>query len=357
MRPIAFALFVSACGLFPDLGGLSSSDAGEKIPDAKTDAVILPTDSGSDVVLAPDADAATTTYFRTITIKNNASQGLPKGYTIGVAFPDSQLQAAITAGKMRSDMNDLRARGTAGERDRLVDAPPLARVVWFSLASPISANATDTTYEITYGVPNAPSPPRDGSNVFNFYDDFSGTAIDPQWMTQGTVNVGNGVLTLPHGGLGALTTLSQAPTSTAEWSANITDPNSNPDQNTGFYYWFGFQHTGDFEPSDPWVIWIARAAGSVGGEDKADGCLNDCTGSTTAQNTGFRNYAIERQAAQTIFSIDLAPNYTTPATNDQALSLMIRNYLQTGDLVVDWFRSRARIYPEPTVTLGAEEQQ
>ncbi|HEY2365760.1 MAG TPA: DUF2341 domain-containing protein [Polyangiaceae bacterium] len=357
MRSIAFALLVSACGLFPDLGGLSSSDAGEN-PDVKNDALVLPTDGGSDVVTAPDADPdAMVTYARTITIKNNASQSLPKGYTIGVAFSESALQAAITAGKMRSDMNDLRVRGTSGQRDRLVDAPPLSRVVWFSLASPISANATDTTYEITYGVPNAASPPSDGSNVFDFYDDFSGTTIDSQWMTQGTANVGSGVLTLPHGGLGALTTVSQAPTSTAEWRAQITDPTSNPDPNTGFYYWFGFQHTGDFDADQPWIIWIARAASSVGAEDAADGCTSVCGNTPLSQSNQFRYYAIERQPTQTIFSIDLAPSYTTAATNDQAQSLMIRSYLQTSDLVVDWFRSRVRIYPEPTVTLGPEQQQ
>jgi len=357
VRLIAFALFVSACGLFPDLGDLSSSDGGP-IPDAKEDKLVLPTDGGGgdDVVSAPDVDAKVVTYFRTITIKTNAA--LPKGYTIGVAFSETELQAAISAGKMRSDMNDLRVKGTAGERDRLVDAPPLARVVWFSLASPISANATDTTYEITYGVPNAGAPPADGTNVFNFYDDFSGTSVNPQWMTQGTVNVSGGVLTLPHGGLGALTALSQLPTSTAEWRAQITDPNSNPDGNTGFYYWIGYQHTGDFNASEPWSVWIARSANLVGAEQESDGCPNDCANTPQAQTNKFRYYAIERQAAQTIFSIDLAPVFTTTsAINDEALSPMIRNYLVTGDVVVDWYRSRSRIYPEPTITLGPEEQQ
>ena len=84
LRGLSLLLFVSACGLFPDLGGLSS-DAGE-ISDVKSDKVVLPTDGGGDVVSVPDADAATVTYFRTITIKNNASQALPKNYTIGVAF-------------------------------------------------------------------------------------------------------------------------------------------------------------------------------------------------------------------------------------------------------------------------------
>ena len=352
MRLVAFALVVSGCGLFPDLGGLSS-DGGTA--DASTDGA--PSDAARDVAAAADGDAHVTTYLRTITIQNVASQALPKGYTIGVAFPDAEIQSAITAGKMRADMNDLRVRGTAGERDRLVDAPPLARVVWFSLASPISANSTDTTYAITYGDPNASAPPAAGSNVFSFYDDFSGTTVDPQWMTQGTMSVANGVLTLPHGGSGALTTISQFPTSTAEWRAQITDPASNPDPQSGYYYWFGFQHTGDFVADNPWIVWIARTASHVGGEDYADGCTSICSNSPGTQSSSFRYYSIERQPTQTLFWIDLGQAYVTPATNDQALSLMIRNFLVTGDVVVDWFRSRARIYPEPTVTLGAEQAQ
>ncbi len=343
------SLMVTSCGLFPSLDALTSSDAGSG-PDAKI------VDSGggeaSDVVVLPDA--GNPTYIRAITIHNNASGPLPQGYTIGVAFPESELQAASTQGKMRSDLNDLRLGGTTGERDRLVDVPPLARVVWFSLASPIAANATDTTYAITYGVPNAPAPPENGANVFAFYDDFSSALDTSRWMTQGTVNVSGGMVSLPHGGEGALTTLSQPPLSTCEFRAQVTDPSSAAD-GTGFYYWFGFQHTGDFVASDPWVLWIARSPSSVGAEDKANGCTNGCNDTPQGQTNALRVYGIERQAALTNFSIDGAPAWSTPATNDQALSLMIRNFLVTGDVVVDWIRSRPRIYPEPTVTLGAEQ--
>lgn len=341
-------LLVTGCGLFPSLDGLTSDAGGA--PDAKI------ADSGggeaSDVAILPDA--GNPTYIRSITIKNNASGPLPQGYTIGVAFAETELQAAITQGKLRSDLNDLRLGQTSGERDRIVDVPPLARVVWFSLATPIAANATDTSYVITYGVPNAPAPPENGANVFAFYDDFSGALDTSRWMTQGTVNVSGGMLILPHGGQGALTTLSQLPLSTCELSAQVTDPSSAAD-NTGFYYWFGFQHTGDFVASDPWVLWIARAPGTVGAEDKADGCPSGCGNTPQTQTNALRVYGIERQAALTNFSIDGALAWSTPATNDQALSLMIRNFLVTGDVVVDWIRSRPRIYPEPTVTLGPEQ--
>jgi len=351
------AAALSACALFPSVGDLGGSDA-----DADADAATAP-DVTNDVTVLPDAvdeiDApAQTLYARTITIANG-SNTLPKGYTIGVSFAESELQAAISAGKMRSDLADLRVSGSSGERDRLVDAPPLARVVWFSLAAPIAAGATDTSYEITYGDPNASSPPADGTKVFDFFDDFPGSSVDgSKWMTQGTVNVGGGFMTMPQGGLGAMTTLSLPPTSTVELRAKIADPTSDPDGNTGFYYWFGFQHTGDFVADDPWVVWIARDKGSVGAEQESDGCPSDCASATQSQTTSFRYYGIERQPAQTIFSVDGAESYTTTAAiNDQALSLMIRNYLVTSDLVVDWIRAHARVYPEPAVTLGPEHVQ
>src|SRR5438093_319827 len=82
--------------------------------------------------------------------------------------------------------------------------------------------------------------------------------------------VGGGFATFPKGGLGALTAIARPPTSTAEWRAQITDPSSAPDTSSGFYYWFGYQHTGDFVASDPWVVWIARSPNQIGAEYYAD---------------------------------------------------------------------------------------
>ncbi len=350
------ASIVSGCSLLTNLDNLTGGGGVDAGADAPVDA--QSTDTGpSDVVQSPDvADAGKPMYFRTITIQNNASTPLPAAYTIGVPFPDTELQAAISAGKIQASLNDLRVAGPSGERDRLVDNPPLARVVWFSIVAPIAANATDTSYSITYGIPSAPPAPQNGAAVFNFFDDFGGSAPDPHWSTQGTVQVGSGLLTLPAGGLGALTTLSQLPQTTAEWRAQITDPTSNPDNNTGFYYWFGFQRTGDFVALDPWALWIARAKNTVGAEDKADGCLNTCMSTPIAQDTAFHVYGVERQPTASVFSIDGAQSYTaTTAVNDQAMSLMIRNWLVSSALIVDWMRSRTRIYPEPTVTLGSEQ--
>jgi len=34
---------------------------------------------------------------------------------------------------------------------------------------------------------------------------------------------------------------------------------------------------------------------------------------------------------------------------------MIRNYMATSDVSVDYIRARARVTPEPTITIGTEE--
>lgn len=295
---------------------------------------------------APDAPAGG--YFRTITIHNIATADLPSGYTVGVPFDP-------TSGHVPSNLRGVHVMGSAGERDRIIDSPPLASMIWFSLAAPIAAGATDTSYEVTYGVPGSASALQNGSSVFDFYDDFTSTTLASHWLSQGGISLGSGQVTLLHGMDGALTTTALVSQSTMEALVEITDPMSQPEAMSGFYYWLGFQHTGDFVASSPWIVWIARSAGTVGAEDNADGCPSNCASGTTPQNGAFHVYGIERQPTETVFSMDGAVYYQTPATNDQALSLMLRNYLVTGDMVITWVRAHARVYPEPTVTLGPEQ--
>lgn len=350
---VACVLATAGCGLFPSLDGLTGSADADPI-DAQNDV--------GDAFAKPDGDAAIDVppapghYKRVITIVNNASTALPAYYTIGVPFPAGDLGLAVGSGKMRSDYNDLRVVGAAGERDRMLDSSPLPSVVWFSIASPIAAGATDTSYAITYGDPNAGPAPTNGAAIFAFYDDFSGSAVDTNiWMTQGGTSVAGGLLTLPQGQMGALTTTAQDSHSTVEMRVKITDPTSPPDNNSGFYYWYGFQHTGDFTADAPWVLWIARSESIVGGEDQGGSCSANCTTPTWPQDKLFHIYGVERAPTLTNFDLDGVTKATSTTTNDGALSLMIRSYLPSSDVVVDWVRAHPVIYPVPTVTLGQEQ--
>ena len=335
---VAASFLLSACALFPDLGGLSSGDA--SAPDASSD--------------------APTTYARAVTITNNATVPLPTGYTIGVPFPDAQMQAAISAGKMRSDFADVSVVAPSGDRDRVIDDPPLARVVWFSLAAPIAAGATDTSYAVTYGDPNATTPKDDASNVFDFYDDFSESALDSRWLIANAIAPSNGTITLRSNESDAMTTMTPLdPQTTLELRAQVTNPSSGDGGGSSDYtYWLGFQRTGDLDADVPWVLWLSDDIGTIGANEDADGCSNGCTGSNVTQTNAFRIYGIERAPNASLFSLDGALTATLDqAVNDQPLSIMMRSYLVASDVVIDWVRAHTQIYPQPTVVLGAESAQ
>jgi hypothetical protein len=68
----------------------------------------------------------------------------------------------------------------------------------------------------------------------------------------------------------------------------------------------------------------------------------------------LRVYRIDRATSQTIFISDDGTTFAGEGTNgDEAI--MIRNYLATSDLIVDWARARPIVDPEPKAVVSAEE--
>jgi hypothetical protein len=153
--------------------------------------------------------------------------------------------------------------------------------------------------------------------------------------------------------------------SSLEMMVAISDPNSDPTtQPEGtFYYWFGFQHSGDFTASDPWSVWIARGKGQLHGEQKSpNGCdmnsipaVPECDGPYINQDTAMHFYTIERDTNVTRFYRDGLLSYGTATVTNTDLSPMFRNFAAASQLTVDFVRARARVSPDPTVTVGAEE--
>lgn len=302
-------------------------------------------------------------YRRRISIQNTSATALPVGFTIRIPL-GATLQALIDEGKLRSDLADLRVIGdTLGERDRIVDPPdgPAAAAVWFSLAEPLAAGATTTDYALYYGAPTAAGPPSSGPAVFPVYDDFT-NGIAPLWSKNAAPMTSAGQLVLRANQTDAIVTdaaTDNVPVvSAVDLVATVMNPASDPTpQPEGtFYYWFGYQRTGDFTASDPWIVWIARAKNEVRGEQKSPvGCEMECAGGATGQNTATHHYAIERDPAATRFYRDGALAFTTAVTNSADYAVIVRNYMATSDLRVDWIRARARVSPDPTVSLGAEQ--
>ncbi|HSD86562.1 MAG TPA: DUF2341 domain-containing protein [Kofleriaceae bacterium] len=311
----------------------------------------------------PDSSVATFLYRRRLTIKNNATTLMPTGFTIRVPL-GTTLATLVGAGKVRADYSDLRVIGTlGGERDRIVDpvggVAPVA--LSFSLGTSIAAGTASTDYAIYYGNPNAGTPPTNGSAVFQLFDDFT-SGIQTFWLQNDAPTTAGGSLVLRANHTDALTTNAAAdnvPTvSAVELIATIADPNSNPTvQPAGtFYYWFGYQHLGDFTASDPWIIWIARGKGQLHGELKSPvGCETGCDGPYINQDTAAHYYTVERDGDATRFYRDGTLSYTQAVTNTTDYSLMVRNFMATSDVTIDYVRARARVTPEPTITIGAEE--
>jgi hypothetical protein len=300
-------------------------------------------------------------YRRRIGITNTSATALAAGFTVRV--PLASLAALVTAGKVKSDFSDLRVIGdVAGERDRIIDPPngPAAAAISFSITSAIEAGATSNDYALYYGVPAAGAAPADGTAVFPVYDDFA-VGLSPIWATSDGPSTANGKLVLRANHTDSVTTNSLTDklpiVSAIEMSVTITDPTSAPTVQPGgtFYYWFGYQHS-DFAPVVPWVIWIARGASEVRGEQESPvGCEAGCLGPQVVQDAATHVYAIERDPTATRFYRDGALSFTTPVTNTEDYSVMARNFMAASDVQFDWIRARARVTPDPTVDVGAED--
>lgn len=310
----------------------------------------------------PDVAVPRAEYRRRLTITNAASTTLPAGFAIRVSLDLADL---VAAGKLRADMSDLRviARGQIGERHRIVDAPggPAPVAITFALAEALGPGDNTTDYAVHYGGESTTPPLADGTNVFAVYDDFT-TAISSDWATSGAPTLTNGQLVLRAGNTDAIRTTASSDgvpiVSEFEIVASVDDPNSEPTVQTEgtFWYWFGYQRTSDFTPTDPWCVWIARAKNAISGEQKSPvGCEAGCSGTADAQDTTAHYFAIQRDTGQTRFYRNDALSSMITVTNSTDYALMIRNYMATSDLRVDWVRARARVSPAPTVTPGVEE--
>jgi hypothetical protein len=316
-----------------------------------------PVDAPVDTI---DADLSLYRYRQRITITTGAA--LPAGFTIRV--PLASLATLVAEGKVKADFSDLRVigDGTLGERDRIIDPPgglaPVA--VNFSLMLAVPAG-TSMDYALYYGSSSPGVAPANGSAVFPVYDDFT-SGIASFWIQNDGPITSGGKLVLRAGHADALTTNAASDklpiVSAVELVANVIDPTSaSTVQATGsFWYWFGYQRTGDFTETDPWIIWIARGKSTIHGEQKSPvGCEAECDGPQVAQDTASHYYVIERDPSATRFYLDNNLSYTDSDSNTADYSVMVRNFMATSDLDFDWVRARPRTSPDPTITLGAEE--
>ena len=103
-------------------------------------------------------------------------------------------------------------------------------------------------------------------------------------------------------------------------------------------------------------MWIARGKSGIGAEQKSPvGCESGCEPTPGSKDTGAHYYAVVRNPGETRFYRDSAAPTIIPVTNTADYSLMLRNFMATSDVDIEWVRARARVSPDPSIAVGPEE--
>ena len=138
-------------------------------------------------------DGAMWSFTRAITVTVGATAPF-NGYNgYSAKITGFNTAALVTAGKMRSDCNDLRiarfAANTWTPLDRqVINCNTASTTIWFKLRADIAANGTDASYSMFYGSANAPAPPANLNNVYLAYDNFDADTVNlppAGWTVQG----------------------------------------------------------------------------------------------------------------------------------------------------------------------------
>lgn len=131
-------------------------------------------------------------YRSPVTVQNASSTiDLPGRYSVKLTM-DTALP--IRAGQLLPNCGDLRILYFDGnvshELDRIIDNCGTSQTeIWFSLQRPIPATSQDTSYYVYFGNPSAGLAPRNGMNVFLFYEDWENGIA--HWTNAGGLDVAN----------------------------------------------------------------------------------------------------------------------------------------------------------------------
>jgi hypothetical protein len=137
-------------------------------------------------------------YRRTVYVDNSFSSTALTNFQIIIRLNTAYL---ISQGKMRSDCGDIRVTDSSGNLLPIwID--PNTKNMWntkiYVKVPSIPANAVVTLY-LFYGNPDA-TDVSDGSSVFDFFDDFSGNALDTsKWTAARWTGTGSWSVTVRDG--------------------------------------------------------------------------------------------------------------------------------------------------------------
>jgi len=103
------------------------------------------------------------------------------------------------------------------------------------------------------------------------------------------------------------------------------------------FYWFGFQHAGDFVANEPWSIFVSRMSGSIRTEHVsfAGACATYCESPDRMQTSASRLYRIDRTENGVSFLYDDGTFVEEPDGLGD-MSIMIRSSLKDSGLLSVW---------------------
>jgi hypothetical protein len=282
-----------------------------------------------------------------LSITNNDATALPAGFQIGLRF---DLDAAPCTGSRDA------ARivyGKTSELDRVIDEVGTDEWTWFRLQAPIAPTAISTEYWLYCGNPSPGAAPQDPVAVFEFYDSFPGTTVNPAWTAQSQVTVAGGVVTMatsgaPGSGIHSNSTI--GPGTAIDYIAIASSGAT-----TTPYWWGGYQS--NFSASPPWVIWHAVSGANQIHPSSYDGTSN-WNGTPVALDTSPHLYGVEHygdSAAWRYNDVVVETHVYGVSMAATSFNVRLHNYASGGDVSFDMARVRKAANPPPTVSVGTIE--
>jgi hypothetical protein len=292
------------------------------------------------------------------------------GYSVQTTLDTAGL---ADAGKLRGDCNDARiarwSGGTWTELDRhVVDCGSAEAEIWFRLQDDIADSSSDGSYWLYYGDPTAESGPEDRNEVYLYWDDFEGRPVDqtpPGWTVQGggpwhvVDDGGHRILRRKSGGVSGrqviyVTGLEERDVLT---QTRLRTAAAASERNLGLLHRGG--GTGQSDLTGYRISLRDDGATSREQSSFVNGSWSFINNPAYAWSTAtwhtVTGATFESTIKQWVDGVLLDTETSTDVTSSGRAGLMA---WQGADVNYDFddFMARRYIEPEPTVTLGSEEE-
>jgi hypothetical protein len=313
--------------------------------DAPPDATVTIDDAPPDALVLP-ADWWNPAWHSRIklTVTNNAATGMARGYQVG-------LQLDLDAAPCTGSRDAVRIVYGMTEVSRVIDEVGGDEWTWFPLQAAIASAASDDYW--LYCGNAAPMPaPSDPTMVFDFFDGFDGAALGAAWVSQNTVTVSGGSVTIASNGTGG-----GAIHSTATYGANTaidflatasTGAASDP-------YWWGGYET-NFAVTQPWDVWYSDGSAANKVHPSEYDSNRQWNGTAVGLDTAPHIYGVEHYGTSGAYRMaDAIVDSHTFTGTVGALNIRLHNYNSGGSISFDWARVRKAVSPAPSVATGTVE--